>query len=249
MTKTAASDPATAPLDSATPRLPVERLSDVLYNDILERIVDGSLESGARLPTEAELASQHGVSRPVVRQALARLRDDGVISSRQGSGSFVLRRPPSDLLMFAPLGGVGDMQRCFEFRIGLEGEAAALAAERRTEADLTALEAAFQRIEAAIDAEELGADADMAFHLAICDAAQNRFYATTLRSLSSNVVTGIKVARNLSRLRPPSRMRLVQAEHRAILDAISDGDPDRARRAARRHLEQAKRRVFEDGTG
>ena len=90
----------------------------------------------ARLPSETELARRFGASRPVVREALARLREDGVIVSRQGSGSYVKRRPDPAVLRFVPVGSIADVQRCFEFRAGLEGAAAALAAERWEDADI-----------------------------------------------------------------------------------------------------------------
>ncbi|MEZ7881334.1 MAG: GntR family transcriptional regulator, partial [Rhodospirillales bacterium] len=106
------------------------KLSDQAYERILAKIVDGQFPENSKLPAEIELSKQLEVSRPVLRQALARLRQDEVISSRQGSGSFVMRRPASQMLDFAPVGSIADIQRCFEFRAAVEGAGAALAAER-----------------------------------------------------------------------------------------------------------------------
>ena len=117
-------------------------LSDRVYEEILTMIVSGEIPVGAKLPTEHALSQQLEVSRPVLRQALKQLREDGVIVSRQGSGSFVERRPEGAFLDFAPVGSIADIQRTFEFRAAIEGEAAYLAAERRTDAELANLRAA-----------------------------------------------------------------------------------------------------------
>ena len=86
------------------------RLSGGIYEHIFERIVAGEFPGNARLPSETELALRLGASRPVVREALARLREDGVIVSRQGSGSYVRRRPDLAILRFVPVGSIADVQ-------------------------------------------------------------------------------------------------------------------------------------------
>ena len=93
------------------------------------------------------MALRLGASRPVVREALARLREDGVIVSRQGSGSYVRRRPDLAILRFVPVGSIADVQRGFEFRVGLEGAAAALAAERWEEADIAEIRRALTALD------------------------------------------------------------------------------------------------------
>ncbi|MEC7963679.1 MAG: GntR family transcriptional regulator, partial [Pseudomonadota bacterium] len=107
-------------------------LSDRVYETVLSKIMDGEFPVGSKLPTEHALCEQFGVSRPVLRQALKQLREDDVIVSRQGSGSFVRRRPETGVLDFAPVGSIADIQRTFEFRSAIEGEAAYLAATRRS---------------------------------------------------------------------------------------------------------------------
>src|SRR3712207_4675106 len=130
------------------------KLSAGIYERLFELIVGGEFPVNARLPSETALAQRFGASRPVVREALARLRDDGLIVSRQGSGSYVKRRPDQAVLQFVPVGSIADIQRCFEFRVGLEGAAAALAAERWEEPDLAEIKAAFGELETAIRSEE-----------------------------------------------------------------------------------------------
>src|ERR687895_671455 len=130
------------------------KLSSGIYEQLFERIVVGEFPVNARLPSETELARRFGASRPVVREALARLRDDGLIVSRQGSGSYVKKRPDQAVLQFVPVGSIADIQRCFEFRAGLEAAAAALAATRWEEGDLADIKAAFD--EACIEMGQLG---------------------------------------------------------------------------------------------
>lgn len=223
--------------------------SALIYQRIFETIVNGEFPVNARLPSETELATRFGASRPVVREALARLRDDGVIVSRQGSGSYVKRRPDVAVLNLSPGGSIDDIQRCFEFRHGLEGSAAALAAERWEDADLAEIRASFEALERAVKNVELGAEADEAFHAAIARATHNPYYVSVQTSMQPHIRYGMSVNRNLTMLRTNTeRVRLVQDEHRAILESIAARDPDGARDAMQRHIANARRRMFEGVT-
>lgn len=221
------------------------KLSHQVYERIFELIVSGEYPERSRLPSEFELSRRFGASRPIVREALARLRDDGLIVSRQGSGSYVQRRPDAAVLRFVPVGSVADIQRCFEFRVGLEGAAAGLAAERWEEEDLREIKAALQDLESCIREGRLGVEADAQFHRAVADATHNPFHVSVQRSLEPHVAFGMNLARNLSLLRPTARLRIVQDEHEVIVEAIEARDPEGARRAMVTHIENARRRVFE----
>ena len=118
-----------------------EGLADRVYRELLALIIQGDLQEGDRLSTEQAIADQFKTSRPTVREALSRLRADGIIASRQGAGTFVTRRPDPDLPRFMPLESLSDVRRCLEFRIVIEGGAAALAAEMADEADLAQIQA------------------------------------------------------------------------------------------------------------
>lgn len=220
-------------------------LSDLAYERVLAMIVDGEIAVGARLPTEHVLSEQLAVSRPVLRNALKQLREDGVVVSRQGSGSYVMRRPDGSVLDFAPVGSIADIQRTFEFRVAVEGEAAALAAERRTEADIRGMKAALRELDRCIRDRELGVDADEAFHATICAASNNQYFVAARASMKANILTGLNLTRNLSLTKPQERLTLVQAEHYIIQDAILAGNPEEARAAMRRHIDNARKRVFE----
>lgn len=224
------------------------RLPDQVYEQVLMQVSTGRMRVGDRLPSEPRLAEQLKVSRPVVRAALARLRADGIIESRQGSGSFVVRLPSPDFVSSAPSGSIAELLRCFEMRVALEGEAAYLAAGRRTEADLAAMEASAARLSEAFadggPGEDLGADPDVAFHLAIAAATQNHLFQRTMEMLSGPLRDGIATARRLARRAVAERLPLVLAEHERILLAIRAENPDSARRAMREHIERSRDRMM-----
>lgn len=221
------------------------KLSDRVYADIVERILQGNYGEGERLPSEAELAQMNQVSRPIVREALSRLRDDGLVRSHRGAGSFVKRRPDRAMLDFAPLESLADMQRCFEFRAALEGESARLAAQNAEPASIKEIERALQQLEKCIRAGELGVDADFGFHLAVARATNNRFFSDTLLSLKEQINFGQNLARNLGLRRPGHHLPEVQEEHAHIFQAIRAGDPELACQRMRQHIGNSRRRVFE----
>ena len=231
--------------DTTSTQVRQRSLADSVYEQVLAEIVDGVFAENSRLPAEGALAERFGVSRPVVREALARLRDDGLIVSRQGSGSYVTAQPARAVRALAPLSSISDMQRCFEFRVGVEGDAAYQAALRRSEADIAQLRTAFAALDDVVRRNALGVTEDYNFHLAVCLATHNRFYVGMLEFLRENMVMGINLTRNLSLRRSSERLRLIQSEHAAVVDAIVRGDAEAARLAMRAHIENAKRRVFE----
>ena len=215
------------------------------YERILAMIMDGTVPVGGKLPTEHCLSDMLDMSRPVLRQALKQLREDDVIISRQGSGSYVKRRPDGAVLDFAPVGSIADIQRTFEFRAAIEGEAAFLAATRRSAQDLSDLRKALAELDRCVKEGELGVDADEAFHAAICAASDNRNFMVARTSMKSNIITGMNLTRSLSLTRPQDRVLLVQKEHYAVFGAIERQDGDGARHAMRTHIENARRRVFD----
>ncbi len=220
-------------------------LADRVYEKILAMISSGEAPVGEKLPTEHALSERLEVSRPVLRQALKQLREDGVIVSRQGSGSYVQRRPEAAVRDFAPVGSIADIQRTFEFRAAIEGEAAYLAAERRSDADLEKMRETLAELDRCIREGELGVDLDETFHEMICHASGNQYFSAARTSMKSNIVVGMNLTRNLSLTKPIERMELVQREHYDILRAIEAKDSERARLSMRAHVENARKRVFE----
>lgn len=207
----------------------------------------GAFAVDSRIPTEMELARRLDVSRPVVREALQRLRDDGLLASRQGSGSVVVRRPDRAISGFAPIGSIADVQRCFVFRHALEGEAAALAARNHDTAAMGRLRKAYEALELASAQNRIGTDEDFAFHYAVAEGTGNHFFASTLAAIREQIATGIEVNRNLTLIQPRNRVETVQKEHEMIYAAIAARDEAGARQAMRDHIEKARRRMFEGG--
>jgi Transcriptional regulators len=221
------------------------RLSDRVYEHVLDHLISGGFPVGSRIPTEHELAQRLSVSRPVVRDALQRLRDEGLLASRQGSGTVVLRRPDSAIATFAPISSIADIQRCFVFRYAVEGEAAALAARQHDAESLARIGRALAALEEATTEGRPAEVEDYEFHHAIADATGNHFFSATLAGIREQIVAGIHINRGLTLIRPKQRIATVMKEHEAIYEAISADDAAKARLAMHRHLENARKRVFE----
>ncbi|CAN7711978.1 FadR/GntR family transcriptional regulator [Neorhizobium tomejilense] len=222
-----------------------DRLSDVVYDGIVGLIARGDLIINSRLPSETDLSDRFAVSRTVVREALGRLREDGVIVSRQGSGSYVTRKPDMAVLRFAQVGSLADVQRCFEFRAGHEAAAAVLAAEKWQDEDLQRMKDALDLLEKCLLNGTVGIEEDRLFHEAVAQATRNQYYISIQVSLASHIATGMNITRQLSLMRTPERLRSVQQEHDAIFEAIRQRDQSGAGRAMQQHILNARQRMFE----
>lgn len=217
------------------------------YRRILSLITEGRLSDGERLPSESDLASQFGVSRPVVRQALTRLQGAGLIEVRWGSGSYVRNAASAapEEPSFGPARSLNEVRDVFEFRAAIEGEAAALAALRRDPAAIATAEAALDGLSEALGNDALGYDADLEFHFAIAVGSGNPYFERVMRSIRKPLGFCVSLARTLSMTHPRERLLLVQSEHVAVLDAVKAGDAEAARQAMRHHLLIACERVFQ----
>ncbi len=222
------------------------RLADRIYERVIKQIVVGEFHIGERLPSENQLGTELGVSRAVVREALARLQADGVTITRRGAGTYVQRQPGREFLRLAPIGGTADLMRCFEFRVALEGEAASLAALRRNDDDLNTIEGAFERLNLINAAGKLGVEEDVIFHAAIAAASRNQLFIQTLEALAKHVFNGMNLTRHISLSRNRRRLAMVQEEHSRIVQAIRDLDPDEARAAMRTHISNARNRALDE---
>lgn len=220
-------------------------LSSVVYEKILTAIIRGEYVVDRKLPTEAQLSETYAVSRPIIREVLARLKEDNLVVSRRGSGSYVTTRPDSTVLQFARISSISDIQRCFEFRKDLEGGAAKYAAARRTNAQLDSIDRASNVLKKAIELGSIATDEDFAFHLAIAESTNNLYYPAVLKSLKENIQEGMNITRTLSLQASERRLATVQSEHDAVVQAIVEGDGERAREAMTDHLENARSRMFE----
>ncbi len=224
--------------------IPGTGLVDRVYREILGSIMEGEFKEGDKLPTEQALTARFTASRPTIREALSRLRSDGITSTRQGSGTFITRRPDPDLPRFTPLETISDVQRCFAFRIVVESGAAALAATMASEADLAEVVRCYERLDTVIADEAVGASEDLDFHLAVARASGNQFFISAIASMQAQVLVSMELMRNLSLHKSVERQKLVQAEHEVLLAALRRRDAAAAEAAMRRHLENARSRMF-----
>ncbi|MDZ4135247.1 MAG: FadR/GntR family transcriptional regulator [Paracoccaceae bacterium] len=226
-------------IDRVRPIGGADRLSDRVVALLRGWIDSGALRPGDRLPTEHELTGATGVSRAVVREAVARLKTDGLVTSRQGVGAFVavnsLRRPfridPDQIKESA------DVVRVMELRLGVEVESAALAAVTATGADQVKLRAAHEAFAAVCAAGEPALEQDFAFHRAIAAASGNPLIDDFLGFLGPFIIPRpqVRLARDNAVAQGAYLMQLAQ-EHRAILEAILARDEDAARATMRAHL-------------
>jgi DNA-binding FadR family transcriptional regulator len=234
-------------MSSATlqPRRKPRTLALEVVEVLGDRIRDGRLAVGDKLPTEAAIMAEFEVSRTVVREAISKLQAAGLVQTRHGIGTFVLGLgdTPGFRIAAEQLGTLRDVIAVLELRIGIETEAAALAAQRRTEANLRAMRQALDTVALAVEAGRDAVAADFQFHLEIARATQNDHFAELMASLGNTIIPR-------ARLQPESApdearrqyLRRVNGEHESILDAITAQDPDAARAAMRTHLANSRER-------
>ncbi|MBY3034592.1 MULTISPECIES: FadR/GntR family transcriptional regulator [Rhizobium] len=219
-------------------------LADIVFERMLRAIKSGAYKPDERLPTEHDLAAEFEVSRPVIREALKRLRDQSLIYSRRGAGSFVrsvgLRNP----LGFGQLENVADLLNCYEFRLTMEPTAAAAAAIRHDADSLKAIRQALELLRDATNRQSHREDADFQFHLAIARAAQNNYFSTAMEALKDHIAVGMRF-HGASIKREASGLSRVFAEHEAIATAIANRDEDEARRLMLEHLKGSRERLFQ----
>jgi len=222
-------------------------LAQELVDALSDRIRAGSFKVGDKLPSEAAIEQQFGVSRTVVREAISRLQAAGLVVTRHGIGTFIVgtNEAATFKLTSEDFATLKDVIAVLELRIGIEVEAAALAATRRTDKNLKDIEASLKAIQVAIEAGQDAVAADFQFHLDIARASQNPHYAELMISLGSSIIprarleAAPKTGMNEEKL---AYLRRVNIEHESILHAIRSQDPDAARAAMRTHLTHSKER-------
>ncbi|MBY6264328.1 FadR family transcriptional regulator [Azospirillum sp. 412522] len=225
-------------------------LAKQLVDALAERISGGQYKSGDRLPSEQDLIDEFGVSRTVVREAIANLKAVGMVSTRQGLGAFVLR--DAAILPFrieeSTLEAVNEAISVLEVRISLESEAAYLAAIRRDDSHLARMREALDTMTAAVEAGEDAIDADLAFHSAIAAATGNKHFLALFSYLGSLLIPRARV--RYGHLEGDSRrqyLRRINDEHQTIYSAIERQDPENARAALRLHLNGSRDRLRAGG--
>ncbi|WP_103335467.1 FadR/GntR family transcriptional regulator [Pseudotabrizicola formosa] len=219
-----------------------EHLPARIASHFVRQIQEGELKPGDRLPTENEMSKNFGVSRTVIREAIAQLRNEGMIETRQGVGAFVIGRPTrhirlDDRRKMDPHG----FRDLFQLRVPLEIEAAGLAATYHRAEHLQQLDEALQRMNVTDDGAGDGIIADLDFHRAIATATGNDYFVQFLGAVSDRILQTIVESRE--RIRLDKIVAIVNREHTELRDAIAARDPVRARAAMRSHMVGSAERI------
>lgn len=232
------------------------KLGEQLHKYLTDLIESGKLPAGAKLPTEKQLCERFRISRPVVREALARLRMEGVITSRRGSGSYVNGDVRVATPQVAPTADpvqsphasstLTNLLRCFEMRLTIECDAAYYAAIRRTQSHLDGLVAAMAEMDNALRTHSLDHEAHFRFHLLIAEATDNPFMVSGLQSLKRHMEVCMNLLRDLWLIEPDRPVSAGEYRHLDIYEAIRSQQPENAARAMYLHLDEARQEIFGD---
>ena len=227
------------------PRRP-RNLTRQLVTSLSERIQMRDLRPGDKLPTEAEIMAAYGVSRTVVREAISRLQAGSLVETRHGIGTFVLdARAGGPLRIVArDLATIRDVLEIMELRMSLETEAGALAASRRSDAQLATMRRTLDAFAGCIEREEDAVRPDFEFHLEIARASGNRYIADLMRELGPALIPRTRVdTASFAREDLPEYLKRVNREHEDIYAAIARRDAEAARAAMRTHLANSRERL------
>lgn len=220
------------------------QLPDEIAGMIKQLIRERGLTTGDRLPSERDLCEQFSVSRPVIREALSRLKSSGLVDIRRGVGVFVSVRDPRESFRVDDIDVEEKIivSQIMELISTVEVAATRLAAQRRTPEDLKRIKRCLIGMEYAIASDELGDEEDYQFHQSIVMATHNPYFQSLSQHLEHTARRMIRHLRSNTKTRHTNLIEAVQAEHQAIYNAIAAGDPEAAQTAASDHLQNAARR-------
>jgi len=214
-----------------------KRISDQVFEQLRELVFRGEMKPGEKLMPERELASAFGVSRTTVRDAINKLVVMGLLEQKQGQGTFVrsldtMEKNPLALAMDVEGASLVEL---LEVRMGIEGNAAAMAARRAVEQDVMFLEKSIDSMRLAVDPGSTGVGADLSFHMAISYASKNPIQIFLMKNFCDLLFVGL--GKNLKRLYEDSRNidRIIR-QHTEIAEAVMNRDPAAARHAMERHI-------------
>ncbi len=221
------------------------KLADLVIDTLRKRIGGGELGPGDKLPTESQLSNYFGVSRTVVREAIAALAADGMVQARQGAGVFVMAQATS---AFSSIAGersnkISVALNVLEVRMGIEIESAGLAAQRHSASQEAAIHEAWNEFGRLLERGVPTGKTDFSFHRAIAEATNNPFYIEVLDALGSRTIPcDVASPWGTDSVLTYEYQVGLHAEHRRILEAVSARDGDGAREAMRDHLSRSQDR-------
>lgn len=215
-------------------------LAEIVAGRLAERIDSGIYSAGERVPTSLQLCQEFGVSRTVIREAITSLKVTGRVITRQGDGVYVTERDASALnFEIARVEDIRSAMQILELRLGVEMQSVALAAARRTPEALADIARAFDQLATlGIDDPEREAQADVDFHMAIARATCNPHFSRLLEAVMGDISSDLLLKRRLTTGKTKAAlMKKIHREHASILAAITERDPQAARKALVAHLE------------
>ena len=221
-----------------------------LVNEIVDSLAagirEGRMQPGEKLPTEAEIMVRFDVSRTVVRESLSRLQASSLVETRHGVGTFVLAQHDTGNFKITAedFATVDDVISVLELRISLETEAAGLAAQRRTDENLRAMENALHAFQDSIDIDSDAVPPDFQFHMEVARSTGNRHFADLMTYLGTMIIPRTRI--NTTQNAPEGRLNYLQrvnSEHESIYNAIRNQDSEAARAAMRTHLSNSRERL------
>ncbi|KPZ25372.1 Transcriptional regulator, GntR family [Pseudomonas syringae pv. viburni] len=232
--------------NALSPQKNHRRLAETLVDRFAQRMRDGVLVRGEKLPSEIHIMEAEGVSRTVVRDALSRMQAAGLVETRHGVGTFVLDMPPPEGFSVGPatIATVADVLNLLEFRLSLEVEAAGLAAQRRSPEALLELKRAFDALLEGPQKSGTTINADFQFHLKIAKASGNAYLIDIMKHLGTKLIPRTRM--NSAYTGQSDRnayLAGINAEHRQIYNAIAEGNVDAARAAMYLHLNGSRMRL------
>ncbi len=229
-------------------KIKTAKLSDVILEQLENMILEGSLAPGQKLPPERELAKQFEVSRPSLREAIQKLEVKGLVTRRQGGGTYIKNQLEEGMTdpLFELISKHPESQfDLLEFRHALEGIAAYYAALRGTETDFAEVKISFDKISCETELEAK-AKAINEFHFAVAEASHNVVLLHLVRGMQSLLEQSI--LQNLTVLVEKDDVREQLAEHRkALFNAVIEGQPQHAREASNAHLAFIEEALLEAG--
>jgi GntR family transcriptional repressor for pyruvate dehydrogenase complex len=223
------------------------KLSERISLSLRQEYLSGQLSGGQKLPTELQLSEVFGVSRTVIREAVAGLAADGLLESRQGAGIFVVEQPagatmPPVVRQDLP-NNISNALNVLEVRIALEMESAALAAVRKNSSQEARIQETFFEFDRLLQIGHPTGKADFDFHRSIAEATNNPFYVEVLDGLGTRTIPcDVTSPHATEEVLSFDYQAGLQKEHLAIMNAILLGDADQARVAMREHLAASQQR-------
>lgn len=225
------------PAKPSTTKTKRPRLSVDIAGRLRKMIEDRQWVPEQQLPTELKLIEMFGVSRTVIREAIAALNADGLVESKHGRGVFVAKHLPTRPFRLGnnDISEIDHIRQSLELRLGIETQAAALAATHRTDSELLAIKDALDTINQLNTESVGGAAEDFNFHLKIAEATHNSYIVDFMNFLGTNIIPRVVLRLEFGSERDAFFEELID-HHVAIYDAIKAKDPEAASAAMRVHL-------------